>query len=173
MASASTSAAYTRARGASKWRLIVVVPTSHLSFPNVVLCFTCEAEHNTARGQLCSAHAAGQSTTMREDLLPPGTPGPSAHRGEVLLEPIQQRHLARDQAQAGVLDREPGGAVDLRELLNPPGPRRPLELEGVAHRGGHVQVTARRPHGQRLRARLAQLPQWHELRRRHRRAQLL
>src|SRR4051812_8084865 len=51
---------------------------------------------------------------------------------DAVPEAIQERHLALDQLRPRLVQPEPGGPVDLREFLHPPGPRRPLHAEGVA-----------------------------------------
>ena len=58
----------------------------------------------------------------------------SSARLEHRLEPVDQLRLRLEQLHPRLGEPEPGGAIDLRELLQLPRPRRPLERERVARR---------------------------------------
>src|SRR5688572_9441359 len=71
---------------------------------------------------------------LARDRPAPARPGPrppdsaSGRRGgQGVEQPVEQRHLTADQLRAGLVDRHPGGPVDLGELLEPAGVRRPNE----------------------------------------------
>src|SRR5690606_32806881 len=57
-------------------------------------------------------------------------------------QPVQSRSLTGDELVARGIDRHPFDAVDLRELLDPPGPRRPLEGEDSEREPGCLEVGA-------------------------------
>src|SRR5215218_7323518 len=67
-------------------------------------------------GEQAYARAAGATTSA------------SGRRGgQGGEQPVEQRHLTADQLRAGLVDRHPGGPVDLGELLEPAGVRGPNE----------------------------------------------
>ena len=70
--------------------------------------------------------------------------------GQVVDQPVEEGQLGLDDLRAGEVEVEPGGPVDLRELLDAARPRRPLQLEGVAGDGIGVQVTLPRPDSEQL-----------------------
>src|SRR3954465_3778383 len=71
------------------------------------------------------------------------------------LERVEQRPLALDQLAPRGRHVEPGGAVDLGELADHAGARRPLELEGGAPHGVGVEVGFDGPRRHALATRLA------------------
>src|SRR5512132_571359 len=82
---------------------------------------------------------------------------PEARLGDAALEHVEERHLALHQLHPSGRRVEPGRAIDLRELLVPAGPGRPLESERVALDGRRIEVAFDRPRRDPLAARLADL----------------
>src|SRR5438105_13791633 len=64
---------------------------------------------------------------------------------QVHIERLQDRHLAPQDLAPGLRGREPRRAVDFRELLHPPGLRRPLQLERVALELGRIDIACKHP----------------------------
>src|SRR5262249_56466027 len=60
-------------------------------------------------------------------------------------EPVEERRLGGVDALAGLGEREPLGAVDLRELAAAAGAGRPFQLERVGVKAGRVEVALQRP----------------------------
>src|SRR5919198_2200873 len=80
-----------------------------------------------------------------------------------LGEAVQQRRLGRQDAFARLVEPEPPGPVDLRELAHPARPRRPLDREGVRADRRGVGVALERPRRDDLAAALAHLAEIDEL----------
>src|SRR5262249_23750274 len=59
---------------------------------------------------------------------------------ELGRELVQEGALAGQELVAGLVEREPGGAVDFRELLPVSGPGRPLDPAHVAADGARVEI---------------------------------
>src|SRR5258705_10175820 len=75
----------------------------------------------------------------------------------MLHQPLQQWNLGCEELLAGGMHREPGGAVDLGELLHPAAARRPFDRERVARDRVGVEVALHRPGGHALAVALADL----------------
>ena len=91
-----------------------------------------------------------------------GSPVPAEQLVTLGAQAVEERHLARHQLRRRLVQPEPGGPVDLGELLHPARTRRPLQLERVAACGRGVQVTLCRPHRQHLAAGHPELAERHE-----------
>ena len=68
---------------------------------------------------------------------------PGRRAGQGGLEPIEERDLGRLQPAARLVELEPLDPVDLGERPDDPRVRRPLQVEGVAHRRRRVEVSLR------------------------------
>src|SRR5919202_2704772 len=94
--------------------------------------------------------------------IPTSMPGTLVgSRAQALEQPVDEGRLGGVEAAARFVGSEPAGAVDLRELLHPPRPRRPLDREGVRAHDRRVEVALERPRAHALAAALAHLPQLH------------